>query len=646
MAEHVVTYEDLTGELIAGAGGGVIGDVSGPASSTDEAVARFDGTTGKQLQNSVVILSDLGVFTGIASVDGGIVFNEPGADVDFRVEGDSLTHMLFLDASAATENIALVAAAAPNWQTMDRGLFLGDASTVPTGNPASGVFIYSEAGVLKSRDPGGTVTSLAPSGSVQGPAVAVDNAVARFDGTTGKLIQNSVVIVSDTGVVSGVPSIEGGFILNNTNADVDFRVAGDTLTHLFFADASAATENLALIATGAPNWQSMDGGLFLGDATTVPTGNPASGVFIYSEASVLKSRDSAGTVTTIAPNGSVVGPAVATDNALARFDGTTGKLIQNSVITAGDTGIVSGIASIEGGTILNNTNADVDFRVAGDTLTHLFFADASAATENLALIATGAPNWQSMDGGLFLGNATTAPTGNPTSGIFLYAEGGELKVRDSAGNISIVSNLGTMAAQNANAVAITGGTIHATEIGDTVNAALTNQGTFTFVYIVDETTLDIFRIMRLDDSHLFIGGGQAEDVQYELSAGSLTTTPTTFNLTNAANSDSLTFRNDGGYLNLVGSPNDGIRVYQVGSPLLTNRENAFLAWSSNEFVIDCQANGTGVQRAVRLGHMSGTTGANAVVIGTNSPATAASQPYTWIRAKALDGSDVFIPAWK
>ena len=41
-------------------------------------------------------------------------------------------------------------------------------------------------------------------------------------------------------------------------------------------------------------------------------------------------------------SGDVVGPASATDNAIARFDGTTGKLIQNSVVTMDDTGVIAG----------------------------------------------------------------------------------------------------------------------------------------------------------------------------------------------------------------------------------------------------------------------------------------------------------------
>lgn len=90
------------------------------------------------------------------------VINEGGVDTDFRVEGDSLTHLFFTDGTATTENIALVAAAAPNWQSMDRGLFLGNSETVPTGNPTSGVFIYAEAGAAKCRGTSGTVTTFGP----------------------------------------------------------------------------------------------------------------------------------------------------------------------------------------------------------------------------------------------------------------------------------------------------------------------------------------------------------------------------------------------------------------------------------------------------------------------------------------------------
>jgi hypothetical protein len=49
--------------------------------------------------------------------------------------------------------------------------------------------------------------STAASGDVYGPASATDNALARFDLTTGKLIQNSVGILSDAGILTGLTGI-------------------------------------------------------------------------------------------------------------------------------------------------------------------------------------------------------------------------------------------------------------------------------------------------------------------------------------------------------------------------------------------------------------------------------------------------------
>lgn len=57
------------GAWAAVGGGGGLGDVVGPASSTDNALPRFDGTGGKTLQASSVIVSDADAITGVASLD-------------------------------------------------------------------------------------------------------------------------------------------------------------------------------------------------------------------------------------------------------------------------------------------------------------------------------------------------------------------------------------------------------------------------------------------------------------------------------------------------------------------------------------------------------------------------------------------------
>jgi hypothetical protein len=73
---------------------------------------------------------------------------------------------------------------------------------------------------------------------------------------------------------------------------------------------------------------------------TLPAADGLSGQFL--------STDGSGVLSWVTPAGAgdVVGPSSATDNAVARFDTITGKLIQNSVVTVGDTGAVAGVSTL------------------------------------------------------------------------------------------------------------------------------------------------------------------------------------------------------------------------------------------------------------------------------------------------------------
>jgi hypothetical protein len=82
------------------------------------------------------------------------------------------------------------------------------AGAVPYGTGTA--YAFTSAGtagqVLTSAGAGVPIWTTNAGGDVTGPASSTDNAVARFDGTTGKLIQNSVVTISDTGNASGILS--------------------------------------------------------------------------------------------------------------------------------------------------------------------------------------------------------------------------------------------------------------------------------------------------------------------------------------------------------------------------------------------------------------------------------------------------------
>ena len=94
---------------------------------------------------------------------------------------------------------------------------LTNATSVPV-NQATGVLpvVNGGTGVTTPNIIGGTNISVtgtwpnqtvsatgAAAGNVTGPASATDNAVARYDNTTGQIIQNSGVIISDTNVITG-----------------------------------------------------------------------------------------------------------------------------------------------------------------------------------------------------------------------------------------------------------------------------------------------------------------------------------------------------------------------------------------------------------------------------------------------------------
>lgn len=122
--------------------------------------------------------------------------------------------------SAPANGQALVYEAARNlWKpgTVSGGAGVETVTGLNTDNtdPANPVVQISVDGVTITGAgiPGDPLVSVSGgSGDVTGPASSTDNAIARFDSTTGKIIQNSGVTISDTDVVL-VPSLTASEIV-------------------------------------------------------------------------------------------------------------------------------------------------------------------------------------------------------------------------------------------------------------------------------------------------------------------------------------------------------------------------------------------------------------------------------------------------
>ena len=169
------------------------------------------------------------------------------------------------------------------------------ASAVPTsGNLADGeLAINTNDGKLYYKDSGGTVQLIASkagaSGDVVGPASATDNAVVRFDGTTGKLVQNSVVTIADsTGDVAGVGALtaSGNLTLSGGTANGVLYLNGSKVatsgSALTFDGTNFATTG-TITSGGSYNFNTTSGRDILWGTSsyTYITGNPGTGVMAF-----------------------------------------------------------------------------------------------------------------------------------------------------------------------------------------------------------------------------------------------------------------------------------------------------------------------------------------------------------------------------
>lgn len=106
-------------------------------------------------------------------------------------------------------------------------------------------------------------------GDFVGPASSTANAVVRFDGTTGKLGQNSTVIIDDSGNVSGVGTLTLGTALAVTYGGTGATSASAARTNLGLiigTDVQAYDTDLAAIAAGT--WTGATSITTLGDVST------------------------------------------------------------------------------------------------------------------------------------------------------------------------------------------------------------------------------------------------------------------------------------------------------------------------------------------------------------------------------------------
>lgn len=304
--------DPATGRLLVSTSGGVSGDVTGPGSSTNNAIARFDGTTGKIIQNSVVTIADTtGNIAGVGTLNTHTI---PGGTSTFAIFTDKLSVF------AATTSAEL--------------------SGVLSDETGTGLVVFNDSPVLLTPDLG------TPS------AIVGTNMTGTGASFTAGTVSTITGLAPDTATTQATqPNITSLGTLTILNVD-DITINGNaitsagasSLTITALAGQAVSIEGVAFdggVVTGASSITSTSFvGALTGNADTVTTNANLTG-------EVTSSGNAATLDVTAISNQSLVSAVAtdmlliedATDGTLKRVDaadflGAAGTVTDVSVVTA------------------------------------------------------------------------------------------------------------------------------------------------------------------------------------------------------------------------------------------------------------------------------------------------------------------------
>ena len=260
-----------------------LGDVTGPGSSTDDALAKFDATTGKIIQNSNATLTDAGVLTvsNIAATINTATQNSVTTMTGLTTIGTVIAGQFGTDAAPLTAYV--------NAGEIDGAVIGSETPAAITGTAITGTQVDITAqGDLRLQDTtGGQYVAIQAAGTTTTYTLTMPGAVAT---TTGQALTSTTAGAaswSDVGDASKGTANEWTAQQNFNNTTLVFdatqdwalaanQVATLTLTANTIFDAptqmvDGAFYSLIIIQDGTGGWTASWNAVFKWAAGTAPT---------------------------------------------------------------------------------------------------------------------------------------------------------------------------------------------------------------------------------------------------------------------------------------------------------------------------------------------------------------------------------------
>jgi len=279
-------------------------------------VTTSTGTTNVVLSNSPTLVTP-----ALGTPSSAVLTNATGLPISTGVSGLG-TGVATLLATPSSANLA----AAITDETGSGALVFATSPTLVTpvlGTPTSGVATNLTGLPLTTG-----VTGLLPIAN-GGTATATPSLVAGTNVTVTGTWPNQTIAASGgsgsvTSVAATVPSL--------------LSISGSPITTSGTLAITYSGTALPVANGGTGETSYTNGQLLIGNTTgntlTKATLTAGTGITITNGTGAITIAASGGT-------GDVVGPASSTDNAITRFDSTTGKIVQNSLVTVADDGAIT-----------------------------------------------------------------------------------------------------------------------------------------------------------------------------------------------------------------------------------------------------------------------------------------------------------------
>ena len=250
----------------------------------------------------------------------------------------------------------------------------GDLYTYSTVDARLGVGTNGQVLTADSAETTGLKwATVSGTGDVVGPASATDNAIARYDGTTGKLIQNSAATIADTSGNITAGTYNGNTIgagsSSGTNTGDQTTISGNAGT----ATALQTARTIGTITGDATSaGSSFDGSANNTNALTLATVNSNVGSFGSATAAPAITVNAKGLVTAVTTNtitpavGSITGLGTGVGTALAVNVGSAGAFLPNNAAGTSLTGIPYSLTGTANQVTLSAATGNVTFSLPND----------------------------------------------------------------------------------------------------------------------------------------------------------------------------------------------------------------------------------------------------------------------------------------